>query len=408
LPVVAAHNERMRPVPAPLTISALTENIRSLLERGFADVTVVGEITSLSRPASGHLYLSLRDRNACLRCVVWRMTAERLRGLPLSDGLEVVARGRIAVYAPRGDYQLQIDDLVPVGAGLKDQALRRLKEKLQKLGYFAAERKKPLPRFPAKIALVTSSRGAAVRDMLEVLARRWPLAKILVCPVRVQGDEAPPEIAAMLDYLSLSRIVDVVLLGRGGGSGDDLAAFNDERVAHAIFRCEIPVVSAVGHEIDLTIADMVADFRALTPSEAAERVVPDRIELAKGLTGVGVRLGDLLRARLKSARHRLDEIGRRPVFQRPLEAVRLRERRLDELEQRLHQAWRRRAEMAKAAIALAAGRLESLSPLNVLARGYSLTRNDQGRLVRSIRDVKVGDAIDVTVSDGVIRAEVRP
>ena len=408
MPAVPAHNERMRPVPAPLTISVLTENIRVMLERGFADVTVVGEITGLSRPASGHLYLSLRDRNATLRGVVWRTTAERLRGLPLADGLEVVARGRIAVYPPRGDYQLQIDDLVPIGAGLKDQALRRLKEKLQKLGYFAAERKKPLPRFPAKIALVTSSRGAAVRDMLEVLARRWPLAKILVCPVRVQGDEAPPEIASALDYLSSRRIVDVVLLGRGGGSGDDLAAFNDERVAHAIFRCEIPLVSAVGHEIDLTIADMVADFRALTPSEAAERVVPDRIELAKGLTGVGVRLGDLLRARLKSARSRLDEISRRPVFRRPLEPVRLRERRLDELEQRLHQAWRRRAEMAKAAIALAAGRLESLSPLNVLARGYSLTRNEQGRLVRSIRDVKVGDVIEVTVSDGTIRAEVRP
>ena len=398
----------MRPAPAPLTVSALTENIRSLLERGFADVTVVGEITSLSRPASGHLYLSLRDRNALLRCVVWRTNADRFRNLPLADGLEVVARGRIAVYAPRGDYQLQIDDLVPQGAGLKDQALRRLKEKLQKLGYFAAERKKPLPRFPAKIALVTSSRGAAVRDMLEVLARRWPLAKILVCPVRVQGSEAPPEIAAMLEFLSMSRIVDVVLLGRGGGSGDDLAAFNDERVAHAIYRCEIPLVSAVGHEIDLTIADMVADFRALTPSEAAERVVPDRIEFAKGLTGVGVRLGDLLRARLKSARHQLHEIARRPVFRRPLEAVRLRERRIDEFEQRLHQAWRRRAEMAKASIALAAGRLESLSPLNVLARGYSLTRNEQGRLVRSIGDVKVGDAIEVTVSDGRIRADVRP
>jgi exodeoxyribonuclease VII large subunit len=398
----------MRPVPAPLTVSVLTENIRSLLERGFADVTVVGEIASLSRPASGHLYFSLRDRNASLRCVVWRSTAERLRGLALGDGLEVVARGRITVYAPRGDYQFQVDELVPVGAGLQDQALRRLKEKLQKLGYFAAERKKPLPRFPAKIALVTSSRGAAVRDMLEVLARRWPLAKILVCPVRVQGEEAPPEIAAMLEYLSLSRIVDVILLGRGGGSGDDLAAFNDERVAHAIYRCEVPLVSAVGHEIDLTIADMVADFRALTPSEAAERVVPDRTEFAKGLMGVGVRLGDLLRTRLKSAQHRLDEISRRPVFRRPLEAVRLRERRLDELEQRLHQAWRRRAEMAKSAIALAAGRLGSLSPLNVLARGYSLTRNEQGRLVRSIGDVKVGDVIDVTVSDGRIRAEVRP
>ena len=313
----------MRPVPAPLTVSVLTENIRSLLERGFADVTVVGEIASLSRPASGHLYFSLRDRNASLRCVLWRSTAERLRGLPLGDGLEVVARGRITVYAPRGDYQFQIDELVPVGAGLQDQALRRLKEKLQKLGYFAAERKKPLPRFPAKIALVTSPRGAAVRDMLEVLARRWPLAKILVCPVRVQGEEAPPEIAAMLAYLSLSRIIDVILLGRGGGSGDDLAAFNDERVAHAIYRCEVPLVSAVGHEIDLTIADMVADVRALTPSEAAERVVPDRTEFAKGLMGVGVRLGDLLRTRLEiGPKHRAStRFPRRPVFRRPLEAV---------------------------------------------------------------------------------------
>jgi exodeoxyribonuclease VII large subunit len=390
----------------PLTVGALTAQIQQTLETGFADVHIVGEISNLSRPSSGHLYFNLKDSQACIRAVVWRSSVRRLKA-DLENGLEVIARGKISVYPPRGDYQLILDDVVPKGLGAQDIALRKLMEKLQKLGYFAAERKKPIPKFPRRIALVTSPSGAAIRDMLEILSRRWPTAEVLVGPVRVQGEGAAEDIARMLTTIGRLLGIDVVILGRGGGGKDDLSAFNDERVAHAIFQCKLPIISAVGHEIDVTIADLVADRRALTPSEAAEIATPDRIELAKHIGARAQRLFDLAINRVKRWRQRLDEIADRRVFRQPLERPRELERKLDEIDQRMRLAFRGRIELGNARMAALAGKLESLSPLNVLSRGYSLTRvPDDKAIVRSVDDVAVGDVVEVLLADGELTATV--
>src|SRR5262245_18897168 len=259
-----------------LSVSELTQEIKGILEEGFPKVWVAGEVSNLAKPSSGHLYLTLKDSQSQLRAVIWRGIALRLK-FDRRDGMEVIVRGRIGVYAPRGEYQLMIEELHPKGVGAQELALRQLLEKLFRLGWFDKARKKPLPRFPRRLALVTSRSGAAVRDMLEILARRWPAAEVWVCPVRVQGEGAAQEIAAGIRLVNRlgadgGAPVDVLIVGRGGGSVEDLWPFNEECVARAIYESAIPVVSAVGHEIDLTVADRVADCRALTPSEAAERV----------------------------------------------------------------------------------------------------------------------------------------
>jgi exodeoxyribonuclease VII large subunit len=393
------------PTPTP-TVSELTAQIQRMLETGFAHVNVVGEISSLSRPSSGHLYFNLKDAGASIRAVVWRSSARRFK-VDLENGMEVIARGKVSVYAPRGDYQLILDDVAPKGLGAQDLALRKLKEKLAKLGYFAAERKRPIPRFPRHIALVTSPSGAAIRDMLEILVRRWPMADVLIGPVRVQGDGAPLEIARMVMAVGRIPTVDVVILGRGGGGKDDLAAFNDERVARAIFGCPRPIIAAIGHEIDVTIADLVADRRALTPSEAAEIATPDRLELIKYLDGRGQRLLDQMFGRVASLRQRVADLSNRRVFRQPLERPRELERRLDDIDQRLRLAVRRRLELGSAKLAAIAGKLDSLSPLNVLGRGYSLTRTKtDGHVVRSVADVAVGQEVDILIADGQLSARI--
>lgn len=389
------------------TVSALTAQVKGLLERTFAGVSVVGEISSCKRHAgSGHIYLTLKDPGACLACVIWRSTAQALR-VELEQGMTVLARGRLSVYPEQGKYQLYIDDIQPQGLGVQDLALRRLKEKLARLGYFAAERKKPLPPFPRRLALVTSPAGAAVRDMLEILGRRWPLAEVWVCPVRVQGPGAAEEIAYALHRLGAMTGIDAILLGRGGGSNEDLAAFNEEIVAQAIFRSRIPIVSAVGHEIDVTLADLVADHRALTPSEAAEIATPDRRELWKALKVKEQRLVALLQGKMHYARERWLSLAQRPVFQKPIERLREHERRLDGLQDRLRRAMQQRLlQCRKHADALAA-HLQSLSPLNVLARGYSLTRTlpDQ-HVVHSVAQVHPGDEVEILVHDGAFKARI--
>jgi exodeoxyribonuclease VII large subunit len=377
-----------------LAVGELTEVVRALLEEGFPSVWVAGEVSNLARPSSGHLYFSLKDAKAQLRSVIWRGVALRLR-FDLADGMEVIVRGRLTVYVPRGDYQLIVEEVQPKGLGALELALRQLREKLFVRGYFAPERKKPLPRFPARVALVTSPTGAAVRDILEILARRWPAAEVWVCPVRVQGDGAGQEIAAAIRLLNrLQPTADVMIVGRGGGSAEDLWAFNEEVVAEAIYDSRIPVVSAVGHEIDVTIADLVADRRALTPSEAAELVVPARDELAEGLGAAEVRLREALVGRLQTASQRLRELAERRAFRLPLERVREQERRLDEWGGRLDRAMRQRLVLARQATASVAGRLQTLSPLNVLARGYSLTRIQRdGTVLRDAAAVKPGELL---------------
>lgn len=388
------------------TVSQLTGQIKNLLEGGFTKVWVVGEISSLTRAGSGHIYLSLKDKDACLRCVVWRSTALQLR-FTCDEGMEVLARGRISVYPPRGDYQLVIEDLQPKGIGAAEIALKKLKEKLAKLGYFAPERKRPLPKFPRRLALVTSAAGAAVRDMLEILARRWPSVEVLICPVRVQGTSAAIEIAYKLGNLNAFQDIEVILLGRGGGSAQDLAAFNEEVVATAIFKSRIPVISAVGHEIDVTIADLVADRRALTPSEAAEIATPDRRILLKNVNELRQRLNDQLANRLRAGKQRLDDLGGRRVFRQPMEKLRERERRLDELDQRLRRSVSQRLMLARQAMEKGAAQLESLSPLNVLSRGYSLTRSLPTReLIRGAEQVAPQDRVEIRLHRGSLVARV--
>jgi exodeoxyribonuclease VII large subunit len=389
-----------------LSVAELTRAVKGLLEDAFPTLWVTGQITNYKAATSGHIYLTLKDSEAQVRACIWRSTALRLRFSP-HDGLEVIARGKLDVYVPHGEYKLIIEELHPKGLGAPELALRQLKEKLFKLGYFAPERKKPLPRFPRRIALVTSPTGAAVRDILEVLARRWRASDVWVCPVRVQGETAAAEITAALRLLNHVANVDVVIVGRGGGSAEDLSAFNDENVAKAIFESHIPIVSAVGHEIDLTIADLVADCRAVTPSEAAERIVPHRDELAEHLRKRQQQLRIFLLQRLELSRQQVQALAERWPLRFPLERIREREQRLDNWTERIQRAARQHVERWRERLGAHAARLETLSPLNVLARGYSLTRREiDHAVVRDPEQVQIGDRLVTHVQHGRIVSRV--
>jgi exodeoxyribonuclease VII large subunit len=391
---------------AILTVSQLTAQIKELLEGAWPVVWVVGEVSSCKRHSSGHVYMDLKDAQAAIKGIVWRSIAQRFPTLP-NVGAEVIVRGRLNVYAPQGTYSLVIDQIHIKGAGTQDIALRKLKEKLAKLGYFASERKRPLPRFPRRLAVVSSLTGAAIRDMLEILRARWPAAEVWVLGVRVQGLGAPEAIVAAFELLERASGVDVVIIGRGGGSTDDLSAFNDERVATAIYRCQFPVISAVGHEIDVTIADLVADRRALTPSEAAVCATPDLVDILADLRARSNRMFDIVQTRVQAAHDRLLGLAQRRVFAQPLERLHERERSVDEWGDRLHRSMRQRVETAQRGIAGLAAQLESLSPLGVLARGYSLTRKlPDRRLVGSVSQVQAGDAVEIVLHDGEVSTRV--
>ncbi|QVL33313.1 exodeoxyribonuclease VII large subunit [Telmatocola sphagniphila] len=397
-----------------LTISAITATIKQLLEAGFPQVWVAGEISNLSRPASKHLYFALRDSQAQLKCVMYRSSAERCP-FDLHDGLEILAKGRITVYPPSGQYQLIVDAIQPKGMGLQELKLRQLKEKLQKLGYFSSERKRPLPKFPRRIALVTSPTGAAIRDMLEVFRSRWPVAEILLFPVRVQGDTAPAEIARAIRISNETPLagypIDLLIVGRGGGSAEDLSAFDTEIVADAIFESRIPVISAVGHEIDVSISDMVADYRALTPTQAAVACTPVRDELLSNLEANLSRLGELLRQKAERIRVRLDSIVRHQAFRSPLDGIRDREQRLDLLADRLLRNWQDRKSRYQNQLVTASAKLESLSPLKVLSRGYSLTQEIETSKIATTKELKIDQRIRTRLADGEIISrieEVKP
>lgn len=392
--------------PAVLTVSQLTDILRGVVEQCFPSVWVAGEVSNCVKAGSGHVYFTLKDEQAQLKAVMWRSSAQRLK-FDLRDGLEVVACGALEVYPPRGQYQLIVSRVAPQGLGALELALRQLQEKLRAEGLFAPERKRPLPRFPRRIALVTSAHGAAVRDMIQVLSRRWKAVDVLVVPVAVQGDGAAEQIAAGLELAGRVSDVDVVITGRGGGSAEDLWAFNTECVARAIAACPVPVVSAVGHEVDVTIADLVADRRALTPSEAAELVAPLEAEVRAELDGCRQRLTTALRQRAAQARLRLDSLAQRRCFARPWERVHDAARRLDELESRLQRAARGALARARQQAAAAAAQLEALSPLNVLSRGYSLTKRlPDGALVRSAGQVRPGERLSTLLAAGEVISEV--
>ncbi len=366
--------------PAVLTVSEITGAIKRTLEAGFGRVSVRGEISGLRRPASGHLYFTLKDSDAQLRTVMFRGAAIGLRFLP-ADGVEVVAEGELSLYEPRGDLQLIVRRMVPSGLGALMQAFEALKRRLAGEGLFDPARKRPLPLFPRVIGIVTSPTGAAVRDLVHVIARRWPPAEIVLAPARVQGEGAAEEIAAALGRLDRWGGADVLIVGRGGGSLEDLWAFNEEPVVRAIAACRTPTVSAVGHEIDVTLADLAADLRAATPSAAAELVVPDRIEVARALAAAAAKMAARLTRELGERRLHLKRLAGAYGFRRPELFLRREEQRVDELALRLRRSAVRRTEAKRRDGWEAARRLAALEPG---ARVRSL-RSSAGGLAARLR-----------------------
>jgi exodeoxyribonuclease VII large subunit len=393
--------------PRVLSVSELTAQIKDLLEGGFPAVQVSGELSNLSRPHSGHCYLTLKDEGAQLRAVIWRGTAQKLR-FDLQDGLEVQCAGYLDVYAPRGSYQLVIQSIAPRGMGALELALRQLRARLQAEGLFDPQRKRPLPRFPRRVAVVTSPTGAAIHDFLQVLKRRWRAVEVLILPVRVQGEGSAQEIAAAIRAVDLlADPVDCLVVTRGGGSLEDLWSFNEEIVVRAIHAAAVPVVSGVGHEIDVTLSDLVADVRALTPSEAAERVVPSGDSVATTLDQIRSRLLNGLRNRAASARERLDALATHRVFRRPLDRVHESQRGIDELGARAQRAMQQHARHARHQVESLSARLESLSPLAVLSRGYSITRDaEHGTLVQDASRLERDQELITQFSHGLAHSRV--
>ena len=368
-------------------------------------ILVRGELSNYKIYPSGHHYFTLKDADGALRCVMFRGQASRLRFRP-ENGMKVIASGRITVFPRDGAYQLYCDSLTPEGVGDLAVAFEQLKARLYAEGLFDPAHKKPLPRYPQTIAIVTSPAGAAVHDMIRILRRRFPIAKVVLLGVRVQGAEAPPEIAGAIRYANKWRVGDVIITGRGGGSMEDLWAFNDERVARAIYDSELPVISAVGHEPDVTIADFVADARASTPSNAAEIAVPDQVELRRQLSDLAERMTGSQASRLQALRERVDALGRKRVLTDQLAYVQDKRMELLHLQQRLGDL--ENAEIArkqKAFTALAAS-LDAMSPLKVLGRGYAVARNEAGQVLKSSGETHIGERIHVTLGSGGLTAVV--
>jgi len=388
------------------SVSQLTTQIKQRVESGFPSVWVSGEISNLRKHENGFVYFALKDDRAKISSVIWRGVLPQIR-FELRDGLEVVVHGHCSIFEGTSAYQIVIDQIEPKGLGALELAYRKLFERLQKEGLFAEDRKRPLPRFPRRIVLVTSLGGAAVCDMIQVISRRWRDVELWVRSVRVQGDGAAEEIAAAIAEVNRLRDVDVMIVGRGGGSLEDLWAFNEEIVARAIFASRIPVISAVGHEIDVTIADLVADVRASTPSVAGELVVPDETEVRERLKHNSVRLARALKDRLRVARMQVNQLASRRPFRAPLDGIRQCHQRCDDLDARLRLAARHRLRQSQQQIERLAAQLHGLSPLNVLARGYSLTtRGDGLTVVRDAAHVASGERLITRLARGRITSRV--
>ncbi len=392
----------------PLTVSEVTSRIRALIEQEmtFQDLWIEGEISNLTRASSGHVYFTLKDAGAQIGAVIWRTQAQTMTYVPRS-GDQILAHGRIGVYEQGGRYQLYVDRVQPAGRGSLYQEFERLKVQLQAEGLFAEERKRPLPTFPACIGVVTSPTAAALRDVLNVLSRRYPLVRVVLSPTMVQGDAAPPQIIAALERLNAREDVNVILVVRGGGSLEDLWAFNDERVARAIAASRLPVVSGVGHETDFTLADFAADHRAPTPSAAAEVVTPEIAELRAVVSQQGARLGRAMGQRLDQQRDRLLGFDRALRHLAPGARIASSRQRVDDLVSRLDAAAGYRLREAEQRVGALCARLASLSPDAVIKRGYAIVRERQaGQVVTSIAQVDSGLPLSIQVRDGTIAARV--
>jgi exodeoxyribonuclease VII large subunit len=383
------------------TVTELNNHIKELLELDpmLAQVHVRGELSNYKIYPSGHHYFTLKDTQGSLRCVMFRSSAQRLRFRP-ENGMGVTVTGRVSVFPRDGTYQLYCNDISPEGFGDLFVAFEQLKARLAAEGLFDTAHKKPLPRYPRRIAVITSGAGAAVRDIIRVLGKRWPQAKVIVLPVRVQGAEAPPEIAGALRYANATRIADLIITGRGGGSIEDLWAFNDERVARAIYDSEIPVISAVGQEPDVTISDFVSDLRTATPSNAAELAVPDAAELREAIAGMQLRAAQAMRKKLLDLKNRLGDLKSRRVIESPAAYIDQKRMELDLIRGRLmHAAERTLSEKKHGFVRLAAS-LDALSPLKVLSRGYSIVMDGEGHVIKDAAALDPGDRIGVTLEKG--------
>lgn len=390
-----------------LSITQINEYIRGKMDedRLLMQLAVRGEISNYKMYPSGHHYFTLKDENAALKCVMFKTNAARLRFRP-ENGMKVIALGRITVYPRDGAYQLYCSAMSMDGIGDLYAAFEQLKAKLAAQGLFAPEHKKPLPPYPGTIGIVTSSAGAAVHDMLRILNKRYPLTQVRLLPVRVQGAEAPGEIAAAIRYANHYHLADLLIVGRGGGSIEDLWAFNDERVAYAIYESQIPVISAVGHEPDVTISDYVADLRAATPSNAAELAVPDQTALMQNLDAAASAMASALSVRLRHARQRLNVLAQSPALVSPTGYLEQRKQSLEHLKARMIAAQTQQIQRKRQRFIGETAKLEAMSPLKVLTRGYSIVNSDDGTVLHSIQQTASGEEIHVKLSDGSLRATV--
>ena len=390
-----------------LSITQVNEYIRGKMDQDqlLVQLAVRGEISNYKMYPSGHHYFTLKDENAALKCVMFKASAARLRFRP-ENGMKVIAMGRITVYPRDGAFQLYCSAMSMDGVGDLYAAFEQLKAKLAAQGLFAPEHKKPLPPFPGTIGIVTSSAGAAIHDMLRILNKRYPLTRVRLFPVRVQGAEAPGEIAAAIRYANHYRLADLLIVGRGGGSIEDLWAFNDERVAYAIYESRIPIISAVGHEPDVTISDYVADLRADTPSNAAELAVPDQAALLQNMDAAASAMASALAGRLRHARQRLAVLSQSPALISPTGYLEQRGKNLEHLKTRLIAAQTQQLQHKRQRFIAATSKLDAMSPLKVLSRGYSIVNADNGKILRSVYQTAPGGKIRVTLSDGSLSAVV--
>ena len=390
-----------------LSITQLNEYIRGKMDTDplLTQVAVRGEISNYKLYPSGHHYFTLKDEGSALRCVLFKGNAARLRFRP-ENGMKIIAMGKVSVYPRDGAYQLYCTGLTMDGVGDLYAAFEQLKKKLEAQGLFDPAHKKPIPKYPGTIGIITSSAGAAVHDMLRILRKRYPLSKVRLLLVRVQGVEAPGEIASAIGYANHYRLADLLIVGRGGGSIEDLWAFNDERVAYAIYHSEIPVISAVGHEPDVTISDYVADLRAATPSNAAELAVPDQDALRQNLDAMSNAMVSSLSRQVKAARQHLKVLSASQALRSPTGYLEQRSQSVELLKNRLVAAQNQNITRARQRFIAQISKLEAMSPLKVLTRGYSMAQTQRGEVVRSINQVELGERIRIRLSDGTISATV--
>ena len=390
-----------------LSIRQLNEYISGRIDRDalLNQVAVRGEISNYKQHFSGHHYFTLKDADSALQCVLYKGNAAKLR-FRLENGMKIIAMGKVAVYLRSGSYQLNCSTLVMDGVGDLYTAFEQLKQKLSAQGLFDSAHKKPIPKYPGTIGIITSSTGAAIHDMLRILRKRYPLTQVNLLSVRVQGVEAPAEIASAIRYANYYQLADLLIVGRGGGSIEDLWAFNDERVAYAIYESHIPVISAVGHEPDITISDFVADLRAATPSNAAELAVPDQYALLQNMDALSSAMASALNRQLKSAKQHLDVLAKSPALQSPVGYLEQKNKSLELMKSRLISAHNKALTRKNQEYVAFASKLDAMSPLKVLTRGYSMVQTKNGAVLSSISQVDLGERITVKLSDGSLSAVV--